>query len=135
MDMDEFWNRYIKREGTAEDKMNQLTELGLDQFIDPNQVEEFYSYLNRIMTSFVFNARGRILTAYKQGRKVGGYNMLNPNQKKMIKQEKYSAYVDIEPTDDNWDPEGFNESFQGNSDSDSVEDELINLERADKDKK
>jgi len=113
--------------------MEQLKDLGLDNYIDPSQYDEFYNQFGHVMISFASHSRNKILHAYKQGRKVGGIQMLSPNQKKIMKQEKYGAYVNIEPTDGEWDAEGFEESFQGNGDTDeSVEEELSRIAREDK---
>jgi hypothetical protein len=134
MDMTEFWDKFLRTSsGTAEEKMEQLRNLGLDNYIDPSQYEEFYNQFGSIMISFASHSRNKILQAYKQGQKIGGIRMLSPNQKKIMKQEKYSAYVSIEPTDGEWDSEGFEESFQGNAEEeDSVEKELLRLSKEDK---
>ncbi|MCK9370022.1 hypothetical protein M0R04_08975 [Candidatus Dojkabacteria bacterium] len=128
MDMTNFWDKYLKISDNvnAEDKCNQLKGLGFDGLIDPVQSEEFYNFLNRIMASFASHSRARILHSYKQGLKVGRMNMLSTTQKQIIKQDRYKPFVEVEPTDGNWDPEGFEDSFQGNSDN-TIEDELIKL--------
>ena len=135
MDMNNFWNEYWKRAGndnTFEDKINQLKNLDFNEFIDPKRSDEFYDYLNMTLSSFCNFSRDKVLYAYKQGRKVGSTNLLTNDQKRIIKQEKYKAYVEVEPTDGNWDPEGFDDSFQGNSDM-TLEEELVKLEEKEKD--
>ncbi len=118
-EMDEFWKAYIHRGigNTAEDKREMLKQLNFNEFIDPNNSEEFYEYLNRIFSSFTSHMRERISRAYKQGREMGRMNTLSNNQRMILKHEekygKFSEAVDSTEGPTSGDMNGFEESFMG----------------------
>jgi hypothetical protein len=94
MDMTDYWVRYIRRERTRMDeasfKQEMLKELDFQEFIDPVRSEEFYAYLNRILSSFAYYAKNKAVDSYRLGLKCGKIGTLSNEQRMMLKNEKYS---------------------------------------------